>query len=212
MPSWCNRGPQNLKTERLMTARKLLYWSSIIVFFLISLAASEGPVNSFTPGQAIRDTDGNPIKAFAGGISYFKGIYYWYGEFKNGTFPTAEIPCYTSTDLLNWKYQGDIGSRVASGKAGPLLYCRAPTCHLQRQDKEIRDVDASREQGHITWGSLVSSSPPHPLARFPSAASFTIVVRMAAAPTTTTTATNPSSKTTMERPTTSFLPTKTMVW
>jgi beta-galactosidase len=71
---------------------------------------------SFTPGKIWLDLDGVPIQAHGGGILYHDGIYYWFGENKNGItrrnkvvgFNTDAIgvSCYASTDLYNWANQG----------------------------------------------------------------------------------------------------------
>jgi beta-xylosidase len=69
---------------------------------------------SFKPGQIWLDTEGKPIQAHGGGIFYEDGVYYWFGENKDGdTYEGAwhrvdviGISCYSSTDLLNWKNEG----------------------------------------------------------------------------------------------------------
>ena len=73
----------------------------------------------FIPGQVWSDTDGNPINAHGGGLLYHDGTYYWYGEYKKGKtilpdWATWEcyrtdvtgVGCYSSKDLLNWKFEG----------------------------------------------------------------------------------------------------------
>ena len=71
-------------------------------------------------GQIWQDTDGNDIQAHGGCIIKHEGVYYWYGEHKGGeTYTTylvsgaavnrvdvIGISCYSSTDLVNWKYEG----------------------------------------------------------------------------------------------------------
>ena len=71
---------------------------------------------SFTPGKIWNDTEGTPIQVHGGGVLYFDGIYYWFGENRNGTtkecsavgFNTDAIgvSCYASTDLYNWENKG----------------------------------------------------------------------------------------------------------
>ena len=73
---------------------------------------------AFHPGEVWLDTDGKPIQAHGGGMLYDNGIYYWFGENKDGDNYLDEtkgflhrvdvigISCYTSTDLLNWKNEG----------------------------------------------------------------------------------------------------------
>jgi beta-galactosidase len=76
--------------------------------------------NYFLPGEIWYDTDGHPINAHGGGILDDKGTYYWFGEIKKGktvrvTEDTAwenyrvdagGVSCYSSKDLMNWKYEG----------------------------------------------------------------------------------------------------------
>lgn len=63
------------------------------------------------PAQLWTDTKGNPINAHGGGVIYFEGVYYWYGEHKlkgksEATFADGGIHCYSSVDLINWKDEG----------------------------------------------------------------------------------------------------------
>jgi len=79
----------------------------------------------FSPSNVWNDTDGNPINAHGGGILFHEGTYYWYGEYKKGkTYlpeninweayrtDVAGISCYSSKDLLKWKYEGLVLSAV----------------------------------------------------------------------------------------------------
>lgn len=69
------------------------------------------------PGEVWRDAGGKPIQAHGGGILYDRGVYYWYGENKDGPTYIEEgmglhrvdvvgISCYSSTDLVHWRYNG----------------------------------------------------------------------------------------------------------
>ncbi len=77
------------------------------------------PLNtSIFPGQPWLDTEGHLIQAHGGGILQHEGMYYWFGENKDG--PTSTHPqhawarrvdvigvnCYSSRDLLNWRNEG----------------------------------------------------------------------------------------------------------
>ena len=64
-------------------------------------------------GQIWKDVDGNPIQAHGGCIIEHKGTYYWYGEHKGqdncpgrGRVDVIGVSCYSSRDLVNWKYEG----------------------------------------------------------------------------------------------------------
>jgi Glycosyl hydrolases family 43 len=74
---------------------------------------------SIIPGEIWPDTQGKPINAHGGGILYYKDTYYWYGEIKKDTtwrvpgstwenyrVNAGGISCYSSKDLLHWKYEG----------------------------------------------------------------------------------------------------------
>ena len=91
----------------------------IIVVFLAfaTIIINADSVQVFSPSKAMRDVDGALLKAYDGGVTFYNGIYYWYGEYKNGRIETDEIACYSSTDLYNWKYRG---SMIAGLSQGPL--------------------------------------------------------------------------------------------
>lgn len=74
----------------------------------------------FRPGEVWLDTDAKPINAHGGGVLFHGGIYYWFGEIKEGrTFPrlingkwggarvnSKGVSCYSSTNLYHWKNEG----------------------------------------------------------------------------------------------------------
>ena len=79
-----------------------------------------------------KDTSGNPIYAQGGGIFKFGSTYYWYGVKYNGAVTYAANPaggknsdtsfaavtCYSSTDLVNWKFENNIITSSTSGLSG----------------------------------------------------------------------------------------------
>ncbi len=93
----------------------------LILLFLYSiLYLSAQPSTTLHPGEIWKDTGGNPINAHGGGILYFNKIYYWFGEIKKGKtsrvsyvttwedyrVDASGVSCYSSKDLLHWKYEG----------------------------------------------------------------------------------------------------------
>lgn len=76
--------------------------------------------NYFLPGAIWYDTEGHPINAHGGGVLFDHGRYYWFGEIKSGeTIRVIEdtswdnyrvnaggVSCYSSKDLIHWKYEG----------------------------------------------------------------------------------------------------------
>lgn len=68
-----------------------------------------------------KDTSGNNIYSQGGGVFKFGDTYYWYGVHYNGadTYPAnptkkvddtsfKSITCYSSKDLVNWKFENDV--------------------------------------------------------------------------------------------------------
>ncbi|MGC4037053.1 MAG: glycoside hydrolase family 43 protein [Chitinophagaceae bacterium] len=90
-----------------------------ILLMIIQLSHAQQQTE-FIPGEAWKDTNGNPINAHGGGLLYYNGTYYWYGEYKKGITKRVEyvttwedyrvdaggVSCYSSKDLLNWKFEG----------------------------------------------------------------------------------------------------------
>jgi len=62
----------------------------------------------FTPNELWTDTKGVHINAHGGGMLYFQGKYYWYGEYKSENTSSAMVgfTCYSSTNLINWNNEG----------------------------------------------------------------------------------------------------------
>ncbi len=106
-----------------MSKLKTIALSLLAVLLLIAPLSVEGAKKvknrNFVPKAVWLDTDGNPINAHGGGLMYHKGKYYWYGEYKVGktilpSWATWDcyrtdvtgVGCYSSKDLLNWKFEG----------------------------------------------------------------------------------------------------------
>src|SRR5437016_5349309 len=67
-------------------------------------------VSSIQPGAVWPDDKGNHVQAHGGGIIKIKNVYYWYGEERRQGLDsnTRYVSCYTSNDLTNWKFEGDV--------------------------------------------------------------------------------------------------------
>jgi hypothetical protein len=88
---------------------------------------------TFKPGKPWPDTSGVPINAHGGGVIFFAGHYYWFGEHKIPGRSEAQragggVHCYSSTDLTNWKDEGLV---LAVDKANPKSDIAAG-CILER--------------------------------------------------------------------------------
>lgn len=60
------------------------------------------------PGEVWPDDQGNHINAHGGGILVHDNTFYWFGEHKGerGSSAWVGVTCYSSKDLVNWKYEG----------------------------------------------------------------------------------------------------------
>lgn len=79
------------------------------------------------------DTNGERLNAHGGGVLFYKGVYYWYGEHKlegksESQFADGGIHCYSSTDLTNWKNEGVVLSVDYKDEKSDLAY----GCILER--------------------------------------------------------------------------------
>lgn len=66
---------------------------------------SDQPIRS---GEIWPDDRGEHINAHGGGILVHDGTFYWFGEHKSERSSSAYVgvTCYSSKDLVNWKYEG----------------------------------------------------------------------------------------------------------
>jgi len=92
-----------------------------LLFLLVTSLHTLGQVNipPMLNKSIWKDTEGNPINAHGGGMLLHNGIYYWFGEIKKGKtwlvpgqqwedyrVPAGGISCYSSKNLMQWKYEG----------------------------------------------------------------------------------------------------------
>lgn len=93
--------------------------------------------NTITNDTFFQDTDGNNIYSQGGGIYKFGNKYYWYGiKYKEapiyaekpqdgiaGNAAFEAFTCYSSEDLVNWKFEGDVFDEPCEGWAGRMGVC-----------------------------------------------------------------------------------------
>jgi hypothetical protein len=72
----------------------------------------DGQGGVIRPGNAWRDDRGQRIQAHGGGILRYSNTFYWFGEdrSKDNDPAKAIISCYSSKDLVNWKFQRQVFS------------------------------------------------------------------------------------------------------
>nr|WP_294792387.1 family 43 glycosylhydrolase [uncultured Mucilaginibacter sp.] len=77
---------------------------------IISINSFSQKRSYISPGEVWPDDDGNHIQAHGGGILKIKNTYYWYGEQRRQGLDSNKryVSCYSSKDLTNWKFRGDV--------------------------------------------------------------------------------------------------------
>lgn len=100
------------------------------------------------------DTDGNPIYSQGGGIFKFEDKYYWYGikykqavdYSKNPTYSNASksndttfeaVTCYSSEDLVNWDYEGDVLTTETPGLEHVSWFGRMGVMYNEKNDNYV---------------------------------------------------------------------------
>ena len=93
------------------------------ILLLIILPPIQNVNGQIRQGEVWPDSEGRHINAHGGGILYFKGLYYWFGEAR---LPRGEtdrsnygVGCYSSEDLMSWKNEG-LALRVTGDTASLL--------------------------------------------------------------------------------------------
>lgn len=90
------------------------------------------------PGEVWPDENGNHIQAHGGGIIKVKNTYYWYGEERAKGLDTGYryVSCYSSKDLMNWKFRGDVVKMSDPEKLGSHWILERPKVYYNRQTKK----------------------------------------------------------------------------
>jgi hypothetical protein len=131
-------------------------------------------------GGVWKDTKGNSINAHGGGFLLHKGAYYWFGEIKKGNtwlvpgqqwedyrVPAGGINCYSSKDLVKWKFEGVALSSVTGDPAHDLdtskVIERPKVIYNKRTKKFVMwmHVDAN-DYSYSQAGVAVSDNPAGP--------------------------------------------------
>ena len=140
----------------------------------------ENKKRPFLTGKTWKDTEGQPINAHGAGILYHNGTYYMFGEIKKGKtwlvanqswedyrVPAGGVSCYSSKDLVQWKYEGVALSPVTGDKMNDLdtskVIERPKVIYNKRTKKFVMwmHVDAN-DYSYSQAGVAVSNKPAGP--------------------------------------------------
>jgi hypothetical protein len=140
----------------------------LVILLVVSLSGlAQNKV--IDPGAVWPDDKGNHIQAHGGGIIKIKNTYYWYGEERaKGLDPAYRyVSCYSSTDLMNWKFKGDVVKMTDPENLGdgwilerPKVYYNKPTkkyvmyFHLDTKNYQYARVGiavSDKPEGNFTF-------------------------------------------------------------
>jgi hypothetical protein len=104
----------------------------LLFSMILTVCSAESQNNtSIKPGELWPDSEGKHINVHGGGILFYEGMYYWFGESR---LPRGErdrtnygVGCYSSKDLLNWKNEG-LALKVINDTSSILQ----PGCVIER--------------------------------------------------------------------------------
>jgi hypothetical protein len=112
-------------TGELVMKRILAILGVILGFLAVSQPAEAATVTRY-PGTVWHDTAGDVIQAHGGGLIKVGSTYYWLGEDKTNGSPFQNIKCYSSTDLKNFTFVGNVLTQQSSGDLGPNRVVERP--------------------------------------------------------------------------------------
>src|SRR2546421_9473341 len=100
----------------------------IVYFFAAASGLFAQKQKAIYPGEIWPDNRDKHIQAHGGGIIKIKGTYYWYGEERSQGLDTnmRYVSCYSSNDLMNWKFQGDVLKIPDPENLGPRWVLERP--------------------------------------------------------------------------------------
>lgn len=119
-----------MRVRRIFLRHRILFLTLICGAFACNSPAEKEIIS----GSIWRDTGGAVINAHGGGILFHEGVYYWYGEHKGDSTYRLDwvktwecwrteaggISCYSSRNLVDWKFEGIVFPAVPDDPASDL--------------------------------------------------------------------------------------------
>ena len=108
---------------------------SVSILLLIQFASAQ---NIIRPGEIWPDNNGKHVQAHGGGIIKIGNTYYWYGEERSQGLDTnfRYVSCYSSKDLVNWTFRGDVVKMSDPDNLGPRWVLERPKVYYNKKTKK----------------------------------------------------------------------------
>jgi hypothetical protein len=92
--------------------KKAVLRSACLCLLALSAAAPwmAAATDTIKPGDRWLDDRGQQIQAHGGGITHWKGVYYWFGEDRSQSNDPDKryVACYSSRDLVHWNFRRQV--------------------------------------------------------------------------------------------------------
>lgn len=126
---------------------------------LLSFPHSSKPQDVIRPGDVWQDNRGIPIQAHGGGITQFRGEYYWFGEDRSTSNEpdTLYVACYASPDLVHWQFRGKVLALKNPEGLGERAVLQRPKVFFNEQTKTFvmyMHLDGQKENGHYKFARV----------------------------------------------------------
>jgi hypothetical protein len=101
--------------------------SGFLLLFLSTTALSAAPPIA-KPGEPWLDNRSQRIQAHGGGITFWHGNYYWFGEDRTQTNDPDKryVACYSSKDLVHWQFRRQVVALADPEHLGPHWVLERP--------------------------------------------------------------------------------------
>lgn len=109
--------------------KKHLGWfAGILLLLLVAAPLIAAPPAVIKPGEPWLDNRGQRIQAHGGGITFWKGTYYWFGEDRSQTNDPEKryVACYASKDLVHWTFRRQVVAMSDPEHLGPHWVLERP--------------------------------------------------------------------------------------
>ena len=106
---------------------------------LFIASSTTAQLKAIHPGELWPDNNGNHIQAHGGGIIKIKKTYFWYGEERRSGLDTnfRYVSCYSSEDLINWKFRGDVVKMTDPENLGNRWVLERPKVFYNRKTNKF---------------------------------------------------------------------------
>jgi beta-glucanase (GH16 family) len=116
------KGVLTLKKNIIMCFFRYTLFTVVLFLLSCSFVQAQNKTDFIYPENLWFDNEGKIINAHGGGMLYFEGKYYWFGEHKGEKNNAAlvGVTCYSSSDLYNWRNEG-IALPVSENQDSPIV-------------------------------------------------------------------------------------------